>query len=248
MRRVWVGGAAAVLAVVGLFLAWHTAGSQSVLARTAEALRKVKSYQCRYSGVETGADEDKEKWQEVGVVYWAAPGSYRMDFHERGKCVTVSIAIRGKPGLEVDHKSETYQRVEPFHQPDSPLELLHELARFAADKGLGGYGVTGLRVRSDSLVTPNPLTPNPLRLRAWHTCFTGQLAVLTDPTALRTSESAVAAAAETLRAAGDTASPGWTSPAAGRSPRDPSRMCRTAPTASTSCAPKCSRAMVPGSS
>jgi ketosteroid isomerase-like protein len=41
------------------------------------------------------------------------------------------------------------------------------------------------------------------RLRAWHTCFTGQLAVLTDPKALRTSAGAVAAAAETLTAAGD---------------------------------------------
>ncbi len=41
------------------------------------------------------------------------------------------------------------------------------------------------------------------RLRAWHTCFSGQLAVLTDPKALRASEGAVAAAAETLTAAGD---------------------------------------------
>lgn len=43
------------------------------------------------------------------------------------------------------------------------------------------------------------------RLRAWHTCFTGQLAVLTDPQALRASEGAVAAAAAALAAAGDVA-------------------------------------------
>jgi tetratricopeptide (TPR) repeat protein/ketosteroid isomerase-like protein len=43
------------------------------------------------------------------------------------------------------------------------------------------------------------------RLRAWHACFSGQLAVLTDPDALRAAEGAVAAAAETLTAAGDTA-------------------------------------------
>jgi outer membrane lipoprotein-sorting protein len=137
MRRMWVGSAAAAaLAVVGLLLAWHTAASRSVLAQTAEALRKVKSYQCRYSGIEVGADESER--QEVGVFYWAAPGSYRIDFHERGKCVKVSIAIRGKPGLEIDHKYETYQRVAPVYQPDSPLELLHELTNFAgkADRAL----------------------------------------------------------------------------------------------------------------
>jgi class 3 adenylate cyclase/ketosteroid isomerase-like protein len=41
------------------------------------------------------------------------------------------------------------------------------------------------------------------RLRAWHTCFGGQLAVLTDPKALRAIADAVAPAAETLAAAGD---------------------------------------------
>jgi tetratricopeptide (TPR) repeat protein len=41
------------------------------------------------------------------------------------------------------------------------------------------------------------------RLQAWHTCFAGQLAVLTDPRALRGAEGAVAAAAATLTAAGD---------------------------------------------
>jgi class 3 adenylate cyclase/tetratricopeptide (TPR) repeat protein len=41
------------------------------------------------------------------------------------------------------------------------------------------------------------------RLRAWHTCFAGQLAVLTDPQALRTTADAVAGAAADLAAAGD---------------------------------------------
>ena len=43
------------------------------------------------------------------------------------------------------------------------------------------------------------------RLRAWHTCFAGQLAVLTDPQALRATAEAVAAAVEQLAAAGDAA-------------------------------------------
>ncbi len=43
------------------------------------------------------------------------------------------------------------------------------------------------------------------RHQGWHTCFTGQLAVLTDPQALRASADAVAAAADSLAAAGDAA-------------------------------------------
>jgi class 3 adenylate cyclase len=43
------------------------------------------------------------------------------------------------------------------------------------------------------------------RLRAWHTCFTSQLAALADPKALRASAEAVVAAAEALAAAGDVA-------------------------------------------
>jgi tetratricopeptide (TPR) repeat protein len=43
------------------------------------------------------------------------------------------------------------------------------------------------------------------RLRAWHTCFAGQLAVLTDPQSLHATSDAVAAAAQALAAAGDTA-------------------------------------------
>jgi class 3 adenylate cyclase/tetratricopeptide (TPR) repeat protein len=43
------------------------------------------------------------------------------------------------------------------------------------------------------------------RLRAWHTCFAGQLAALIDPQSLRATADAVAAAAEALAATGDAA-------------------------------------------
>jgi class 3 adenylate cyclase len=43
------------------------------------------------------------------------------------------------------------------------------------------------------------------RLRAWHACFAGQLAALTDPRSLRDTADAVAAAADALAAAGDAA-------------------------------------------
>jgi class 3 adenylate cyclase/tetratricopeptide (TPR) repeat protein len=43
------------------------------------------------------------------------------------------------------------------------------------------------------------------RLRSWHACFVGQLAVLTDPQALRATARALAAAADTLGSTGDAA-------------------------------------------
>src|SRR5262249_58070860 len=43
------------------------------------------------------------------------------------------------------------------------------------------------------------------RLRAWHTCFTCERAVLTDPQTLRSTADTVAAAAAELAAAGDEA-------------------------------------------
>src|SRR5262249_58090152 len=50
------------------------------------------------------------------------------------------------------------------------------------------------------------------RLRAWHTCFAGQLAALTDPQALRATADAVAAAADVLAAASDAAGEGKAHP------------------------------------
>jgi outer membrane lipoprotein-sorting protein len=173
------GGAAAAFIVVGLLLAWHMAASQSALAETAEALQKVQSYRCRYSGFEAGEDEDTR--QDVGVAYWAAPASYRMDFHDRGKLVQVIVSVRGEPGLEIDHRYETYQRLEPVRQPDSPLMLLHELARFAGsadrvlpERKIGNRAARGFEIAVEKLdpdrddgtlrVWPDPRTKLPLRV------------------------------------------------------------------------------------
>jgi ketosteroid isomerase-like protein len=65
-----------------------------------------------------------------------------------------------------------------------------------------GSGIAGPRPGAGSDPNPQPLTPNP-RLQAWHTCFADQLAVLTDPHALRTTVDALAAAAVQLAELGD---------------------------------------------
>src|SRR5581483_4006543 len=101
MQRMLIGGAAAAV-LVGLFVFWAASQPLSALAQTAEALRKVKSYRCRWTTVEEGTDE-KDKKNQVGALCWAAdPEAWRMEIHEAGKPVKVTIFLRGKPGLEID--------------------------------------------------------------------------------------------------------------------------------------------------
>src|SRR5262249_46478111 len=80
------------------------------------------------------------------------------------------VQIRGKPGLEIDHKYETFKRLEPIYQPDSPLELLHELARFAgkADRELPVRKLAGKAARGFEIAV-DKIDPDPGEgtLRVW---------------------------------------------------------------------------------
>ena len=73
-------------------------------------------------------------------------------------------------------------------------EAVEELGRFA-----GGGDSADRTDRTD------PSDREIARLRAWHTCFAGQLMVLTAPQALQSTADAVAAAADALAALGDAA-------------------------------------------
>lgn len=126
MSRVLIGAAALAAAVAVALFGWGPAGP-SALAQTAEALRQVKSYQCRFQFL--GRDGDKEVTRETGTFSWAAPGSVRWDAVEEGKVVRVRLLVRGKPGLEIDHKAETFGRLEALHAPKVFLDSLGEVAR-----------------------------------------------------------------------------------------------------------------------
>jgi len=126
MSRVLIGAAALAAAVAVALFGWGPAGP-SALAQTAEALRQVKSYQCRTQML--AREGDKEVTREAGTFSWAAPGSVRWDAVEDGKVVRVRLLIRGKPGLEIDHKAETFARLEALHSPKLFLDSLGEVAR-----------------------------------------------------------------------------------------------------------------------
>jgi outer membrane lipoprotein-sorting protein len=135
MRRVLLG-VAATAAALGFVLVGWALMTPSLLAQTTEALRQVKSYQCRMQ--EVALQDGKEVVKETCRVFWAAPGSVRFDTLQDGKVVQVRILVRGKPGIEIDHKAETFQRLDPLHGPETPLEWINRLASFAgkADREL----------------------------------------------------------------------------------------------------------------
>jgi outer membrane lipoprotein-sorting protein len=171
MRRMWIGSAAAA-ALVGLILVWAATGPVSALAETAKALREVKSYQCRMTGVPAQADEkeraDKEK--ETFLFCWAAPGSFRLENYKDGKLVLVGIQPKDKPGLEINHKDETFNRTEPIRCEASPLFLPMELAKFSghADRELPKRKIDGKTARGFEIAS-SKIDPDrdDLTVRVW---------------------------------------------------------------------------------
>jgi outer membrane lipoprotein-sorting protein len=147
MRRVLIGAAAAVLAV-GLFLGWASRNAPA-LAQTVEALKEVKTYRCRYVEEPGEKAKDKKADRETGVYCWAAPGSSRFETYKGGKLAEVRILVKGKPGIEINHRDETYCRLEPLHAPGSPLFLLGSLARYSgqADAELPERKIDGQAAR-----------------------------------------------------------------------------------------------------
>ena len=99
-----------------------------------------------------------------------------------------------------------------FHLLDETDSTRGDLALDWCEALLAAGDVTDAKAAVDELgrLTQSPteksnpqLLAHSPRLAAWHTCFNGQLAVLTDPQALRAHADAVAAAAEQLAALGD---------------------------------------------
>lgn len=144
MRRVLTAAAAAVLAV-GLLLGWMSRTAPA-LAQTAQALKEVKTYRCRY--VQEMKRGDKVE-REEGIFCWAAPGSTRFETLRDGKVISVEVRAQGKPGIKINHRDETYRRVEPVRAPQTPLLMLGALARYSgkADAELPERTIDGHKAR-----------------------------------------------------------------------------------------------------
>jgi len=135
--RTWIGSMAAAALILVLLLLWGASGRVSLVAQTVQALRGVRSYQCRLT-INYPSPEGKKRQTATVKLYWAKPGSLRIDTYKDGKLIEVRILPKDKPGLEIDHRSETFSRLESQKGSLSSLLLMDKLAGYSgqADRRL----------------------------------------------------------------------------------------------------------------
>lgn len=143
MRRTWIGSAVAAALVFALFFFLNGTGGPPLLAQTAKALRDMRSYECRVTF--TLLLPDGKKAEMISKMYWTAAGSLRTDMYKGDKVTEVRILHKDKPGVEIDHRYETYSVLDPAEGERSPLLLMGKLARYSgqADRTLEKRKING---------------------------------------------------------------------------------------------------------
>jgi hypothetical protein len=143
MPRTWIASAAAAAIVAALLFLTGGPGGPPLFADAVKALRDVKSYRCRL----TMESAEGKKEPTTFRWHWAEPGSYRLDGYEKDKLISIRLMPQGKPGLEIDHRAETYVRTDPHKGGASPVEALNKLPRYAgtADRPLDPRTLNGVK-------------------------------------------------------------------------------------------------------
>jgi outer membrane lipoprotein-sorting protein len=166
MPRTWIASAAAAAILAALLFLGGGPGGPPLLADAVKALRDIKSYRCRL----TEESNDGKKEPTTFKWYWAAPESYRMDGYDKDKLISVELAPRGKPGLEIDHRAKTYVRTGPHKGEASPVEVLNKLPGYAgqADRQLEPRAISGVKAPGFEIATEK-IDPDILSgtLRLW---------------------------------------------------------------------------------
>jgi outer membrane lipoprotein-sorting protein len=136
MRMSWISTLAVSLLVFTVAL-WPSLMPTSAVAQTAKAMRDAKSFSCRITIVAERFNSDEPEKID-GTFYWHAPGSYRIDEMLKDKLIRTVINPKGKPGLEIDHKDESFRRSEAESGKRSPLLVLAKLPNYSgqADREL----------------------------------------------------------------------------------------------------------------
>jgi outer membrane lipoprotein-sorting protein len=112
----------------------------SAMEQVAAAVREVKSYSFKMStvfGLAKRASETK--------IYWAAPGSRRMEDFAEGKPTEVEIFPYHQPGTRFNLQQKTYLHMPAQQGAVSPLLLVSKLGGFRgqADRELGEKQIDG---------------------------------------------------------------------------------------------------------
>jgi RNA polymerase sigma factor (sigma-70 family) len=129
---------------------------------------KVTSYTCQVTRVmET---TDGEKTTQTEKVYWAAPGSRRVDTYAGDVLVSVSVTHQDRPGLQIDHLRKTFSRPEPlrvlsplYYQPARLAALADRADRQLDKRDIKGKSAPGFEVAAQT-VDPDA---GPGKVRFW---------------------------------------------------------------------------------
>lgn len=156
MRETWIGSAAAAALLAALFCFWNGTAGPPLLAQTAKALRDMRSYECRVTFTLTLPDGKKEERDSsMYKMYWTAAGSLRTDTYKGEKVTEVRILHKDKPGVEIDHRYETYRVLDTAEGSRSPLLFMGKLAGYSgqADRTLERCTINGVTVPGFEIAT-----------------------------------------------------------------------------------------------
>ena len=145
-HRFALGGT--IVASVALLLGWILLSPSrlSAMEQTAEAFRKVKSYQCdmamEFPNLDLKIQPPKMK------SYWQA-GQYRHETLDGEKVVSVGVFSTDGPGLWINHRRKTYSRKNARRGKQPPLATVQWLGKLSgkADKDLGSKQIGQIEAR-----------------------------------------------------------------------------------------------------
>lgn len=133
-NRFALGGTAA--AVVAVLLIWGLTrpAALSAMERTAQAVRKAKSYQCDLVTELPVAGVEPAK----GRLYWSQ-GRRRLEMYKGDKLIGVHVSVREGAGISIDHPRKMYLYTRAMKGKPSALETVEALGKLSgeADEDLG---------------------------------------------------------------------------------------------------------------
>ncbi|HEV3138495.1 MAG TPA: hypothetical protein VGZ26_11340 [Pirellulales bacterium] len=169
MRQRIAVGTVGVAVVLCILLLWGATRPVSAIAQMAENIRRAKSFKVTINTEFTPTREVQLAPQTL-TIYWLAPGSYRMEGRDATAHDSTNISPAGKPGIDINHRTKTFQRKSAVLGNISGLEMFDELSTFSgqADRDLGAKQVNGKEARGFEIDSKKINPDGPLgRMEIW---------------------------------------------------------------------------------